>query len=77
MGVTICSAAKKKGSKSTVKIIKNPRVEKETHQMQMENKKFLKILKSKPIKFSKEIGFTLKDLFLNKKEIIKHQKSII
>ena len=45
--------------------------------MQMENKKFLKILKSKPIKFSKEIGFTLKDLFLNKKEIIKHQKSII
>tara|TARA_Y100001970_G_C14246127_1_gene868401 strand:- start:1915 stop:3057 length:1143 start_codon:yes stop_codon:yes gene_type:complete len=77
LGATICSAAKKKGSKSVVKIIKNPRVEKETHQMQMENKKFLKILKSKPIKFSKEIGFTLKDLFLNKKEIIKHQKSII
>ena len=65
------------GTKSAVKLIKNPRVEKETHQMQMENKKFLKILKSKPIKFSREINFTLKDLFFNKKEIIKYKKSII
>ena len=36
--------------------------------MQMENKKFLKILKSKPIKFSREINFTLKDLFLIRKK---------
>ena len=28
--------------------IKNPRVENETHQMRMENKNFLKILRSKP-----------------------------
>ena len=68
LGAIICSAAKKNGSKSAVKLIKNPRVEKETHQMQMENKKFLKILKSKPIKFSREINFTLKDLFLIRKK---------
>ena len=46
--ITICSAAKNVQNL----LLNQPkiRVEKD-HQMQMENKKFLKILKSNPIKF--------------------------
>ena len=39
------------GSKSNLKMIKNPRVEKEKHNMKMENKLFLNMLKSEPVLF--------------------------
>ncbi len=44
-----------------IKHIKNPRIEKEEHNMKMDNKKFLKILKKKP----KKILRSIKDTFQN------------
>ena len=43
LGKIISSTANKLGAKSKIKIIKNPRTEKETHKMEMENKNFLKL----------------------------------
>ena len=45
--------------------------------MKMENQKFLKILKSKPILLKKESGLIIKSLLKNKKLIEKHKKSLI
>ena len=77
IGKIICQSAKKLGSKSKIKNIANPRVENEKHNMKMENQKFLKILKSKPILFKKESGLIIKSLLKNKKLIEKHKKSLI
>ena len=45
--------------------------------MRMENKEFLKILKSKPIFLKKEAGFIIKSLIENKKLIERHKKSLL
>ena len=58
-------------------MIKNPRKEKEKHKMEMENKNFLKLLKSKPVVFSKESKIIIKDLLPYKKNIKKFKKSLI
>ncbi len=64
--VEISDQIKKVASKYdiTVKIkkIKNPRKENETHQMIMENKKFLRILRRKPKTILNSINQTFKDL---------------
>ena len=77
LGKTISKEAKKLGSISKVKIIKNPRVEKENHQMEMENKNFLKILSSTPQTFSDECSKIVKKLMEHKLEIKKFKKSFI
>ena len=77
MGKIICKSAKKLGSKSKIINIVNPRVENEKHKMRMENKEFLKILKSKPIFLKKEAGFIIKSLIENKKLIERHKKSLL
>lgn len=77
LGKTISNTANKLGAKSKIKIIKNPRSEKETHKMEMENKNFLKLLKRKPIKFSKECEKILIKLKKNKKNILNFKKSFI
>ena len=74
---TISKNAIKLGLKSRVKFIKNPRVEKEKHNMKMENKNFLKILKSNPINFKDESKLIIKSLIKNKIKIIKHKKPLI
>ena len=76
IGKIIHLNAKKLGSKSKIKFIKNPRVEKEKHNMQMENKKFLKLLKSKPTKFSDECLKILTTLTKYKHNIIKNKSSL-
>ena len=77
MGITISNHARKLGSNSKIKLIKNPRKEKERHNMKMDNKKFLKLLNSKPISFSQESENILKSLILNKKTINKYKDSLI
>ena len=74
---TISKNAIKLGSTSRVKFIKNPRVEKEKHNMKMENKNFLKVLKSNPINFKDESKLIIKSLIKNKFKIIKYKKSLI
>ena len=74
---TISKNAVKLGSTSKVKFIKNPRVEKEKHNMKMKNKNFLKILKSNPINFKDESKLIIKLLIKNKIKIIKYKKSLI
>ena len=55
MGLTISKHARKLGSRLKIIMIKNPRTEKEKHKMQMENRNFLSLLKSKPKYFSEEL----------------------
>ena len=55
MGLTISKHARKLGSRSKIIMIKNPRTEKEKHKMQMENRNFLSLLKSKPKYFSERV----------------------
>ena len=43
----------------------------------MENKNFLKILKSNPTNFKDESKLIIKSLIKNKIKIIKHKKSLI
>ena len=74
---TIGKNARKFGAKSQVKFIRNPRVEKERHNMKMENKKFLKILDSKPTSFKEESVSIIKILIKNKNRIIKYKDSLI
>ena len=74
---TIVKNARKFGAKSQVKFIRNPRVEKERHNMKMENKKFLKILDSKPTSFKEESVSIIKILIKNKNRIIKYKESLI
>lgn len=76
IGKIIHLNAKKLGSKSKIKLIKNPRVEKEEHNMQMENKKFLRLLRSKPTKFSDECLKILTTLTKYKHNIIKNKSSL-
>ena len=76
IGKIIHLNAKKLGSKSKIKLIKNPRVEKEEHNMQMENKKFLKLLKFKPTRFSDECLKILTTLTKYKHNIIKNKSSL-
>jgi len=76
IGKIIHLNAKKLGSKSKIKLIKNPRVEKEEHNMQMENKKFLRLLRSKPTKFSDECLRILTTLTKYKHNIIKNKSSL-
>ena len=73
IGKIIHINAKKLGSKSKIKLIKNPSVEKEEHNMQMENKKFLRLLRSKPTKFSDECLKILTTLIKYKSNIIKNK----
>jgi nucleoside-diphosphate-sugar epimerase len=77
LGQTIANKASIIGSSSKIKQIKNPRKEKETHNMQMENKKFLKLLKTKPITFANECQNILLKLNKYKKNIIKFKKSLV
>lgn len=77
LGETIAREARTLGSISKVKTIKNPRVEKETHQMEMENKNFLKLLSSRPKKFSSECRKILKKLMNSKSKIKQFKKSFI
>lgn len=74
---TIGKKARKFGARSQVKFIKNPRVEKEKHNMKMENRNFLKILRAKPISFEQESESIIKILIKNKNKIIKYKKSLI
>ena len=74
---TITKNANQLGSKSLVKFIKNPRVEKENHNMKMENKNFLKILNSKPKLFNEESKVIIKTLLNNKSKILRFKKSFI
>ncbi len=74
---TIVKNAKKIGSKSNLKMIKNPRVEKEKHNMKMENKLFLNMLKSEPILFKDESIHIIKTLLRYKNKLTKYKKSFI
>ena len=74
---TIVKNARKFGARSQVKFIKNPRVEKEMHNMKMENRNFLKILRTKPISFKQESKSIIKILIRNKNKIINYKKSLI
>ena len=76
LGTTISKNAKKLGSTSKIKNIKNPRRENETHNMKMVNKNFMKLLNSKPICFSNESKIIMNDLMKNKKKILKFKKSL-
>ena len=58
-------------------MIKNPRVEKEKHNMKMENKLFLNMLKSEPILFKDESIHIIKTLLRYKKQLTKYKKSFI
>lgn len=77
LALTVQRTAKKLGSKSKVKKIKNPRKEKESHNMQMSNIKFLKLLKRKPINFVQESQSIIKSLINNKHIIQKNKKTLI
>ena len=74
---TIGKNARKFGARSQVKFIKNPRVEKEKHNMKMENKNFLKILGPKSNSFREESKSIIKILIKNKNKIINYKKSLI
>ena len=74
---TIVKNAKKIGSKSNLKMIKNPRVEKEKHNMKMENKLFLNMLKSEPVLFKDESIDIIKTLLRYKNKLTKYKKSFI
>ena len=74
---TIGKNARKFGARSQVKFIKNPRIEKEKHNMKMENKNFLKILGSKPNSFKEESKLIIKTLIKNKNKLINYKKSLI
>ena len=50
---------------ANLKNIKNPRVENETHQMRMENRNFIKVLKTKPESLKKTIIKTIELLKKN------------
>ena len=63
---------KKIGSKSNLKMIKNPRVEKEKHNMKMENKLFLNMLKSEPVLFKDE-SIHIKTLLRYKNKLTKYK----
>ena len=58
-------------------MIKNPRVEKEKHNMKMENKLFLNMLKSEPILFKDESIDIIKTLLRYKNKLTKYKKSFI
>ena len=77
MGLTISKHARKLGSRSKIIMIKNPRTEKEKHKMQMENRNFLSLLKSKPKYFSEESKIMIKSLNPYKQIIKKYKKSFI
>ena len=77
LGETISKKASKIGLKSKAKQIKNPRKEKESHNMKMENKKFLKLLRGKPKIFKDECEIILTKLYKYKKNIHKYKKSLI
>tara|TARA_B100000963_G_scaffold358210_1_gene382278 strand:- start:18667 stop:19809 length:1143 start_codon:yes stop_codon:yes gene_type:complete len=77
LGLTISKAAQDIGSKSKIKQIRNPRKEKENHNMKMENKEFLKILKRTPSNFSCECKEILLKLNKYKNNILKFKKSLI
>ena len=74
---TIGKNARKFGARSQLKFIKNPRIEKEKHNMKMENKNFLKILGSKPNSFKEESKLIIKTLIKNKNKLINYKKSLI
>tara|TARA_A100001011_G_scaffold400869_1_gene520265 strand:- start:5719 stop:6861 length:1143 start_codon:yes stop_codon:yes gene_type:complete len=77
IGSTISKHANKIGLKSKVKLIKNPRKENESHKMRMDNKRFLKLLKSKPISFYDESKTIIRSLRSNAKTIKKFKNSLI
>lgn len=74
---TIESNSKKLGSKVKVKFIQNPRVEKEKHNMKMENKNFMRILNSKPSTFKKESMRIIDTLIKNKFKILRYKNSLL
>ena len=74
---SISEEATRLGFNSKVKNIKNPRVEKELHKMQMENSKFMKLLNKKPKLFEDEIKNTLSDLSKVSKVIKKFKNRFI
>ncbi len=73
----IAKNARELGSKSKVKFIRNPRVEKEKHNMRMQNINFMKILKSKPINFREESKHIIRTLIRYKAKIIKYKKALL
>ena len=77
LAAEISKQSNKIGCKSNLNFIKNPRVEKEEHQMKMENEKFLKLLKKKPDYFKNEILDILKSLKRYKRTIMKNKKSFL
>ena len=77
LATIIANNANLLGSKSRVKFILNPRVEKEKHDMRMENKNFLKILNTKPKLFNNESKLIIKKLINNKSRIARFKKSLI
>ena len=77
LATIIANNANLLGSKSKVKFILNPRVEKEKHDMRMENKNFLKILNTKPKLFNNESKLIIKKLINNKSRIARFKKSLI
>ena len=74
---TIESNSKKLGSKAKVKFIQNPRVEKEMHNMKMENMNFVRILNSNPSTFKKESKTIIKALIKNKSKILRYKNSLL
>ena len=77
LGLTISKAGQDIGSKSKIKQIRNPRKEKENHNMKIKNKEFLKILKRTPSNFSCECKEILLKLNKYKNNILKFKKSLI
>ena len=76
IGKTISKNANNIGFKSKIKMIENPRREKSPN-MKMENNRFIKLLKSKPISFFSESKIILKSLISSTETIKKYKKSLI
>ena len=74
---TIESNSKKLGLKAKVKFIQNPRVEKEMHNMKMENMNFMRILNSNPSTFKKESKTIINALIKNKSKILRYKNSLL
>ena len=65
------------GFNCKINFLTNPRIEKESHRMEMENSKFLKVLKKRPDNFRFELKNILKTLARNKITIEKYKKILI
>jgi len=73
----IQKAADKLGFKADIQFIPNPRVEKEEHDMHMENQNFLKLLNKKPEKLEANIASIMQKLYGVRETIQKYRHTFL